>query len=86
MCILCGTDYSSSIPGIGPMKAYKYIKMYGSIENIGKMLKIDISALNHIRLREIFARADSGISTIIFPKRDIENKRLLKNETEQTSH
>ncbi len=32
MCILCGCDYASKIEGIGPVKAYKYIKQYGSIE------------------------------------------------------
>ncbi len=34
MCILCGCDYASKIEGIGPVKAYKFIKQYGSIENI----------------------------------------------------
>ena len=26
MCILCGCDYASKIEGIGPVKAYKFIK------------------------------------------------------------
>ena len=26
MCILCGCDYASKIEGIGPVKAFKYIK------------------------------------------------------------
>lgn len=34
LCILCGCDYASKIEGIGPVKAYKFIKQYGSIENI----------------------------------------------------
>lgn len=34
MCILCGCDYASKIEGIGPVKAYKFIKQFGSIENI----------------------------------------------------
>ena len=34
MCILCGCDYSSKIQGIGPVKAYKFIKEMHSIENI----------------------------------------------------
>ena len=33
-CILLGTDASSRIPGIGPARAYKLIKEYGSIENL----------------------------------------------------
>ena len=25
VCILCGCDYTTNIPGIGPIKAYNYI-------------------------------------------------------------
>jgi len=32
LCILCGSDYTSSIKGIGPMNALKYIKKYGNLE------------------------------------------------------
>jgi flap endonuclease-1 len=34
LCILCGCDYTTTIPGVGPATALKYIKKYGSIENI----------------------------------------------------
>ena len=34
MCILCGCDYSAKIEGIGPVKAYKFIKEFNTIENI----------------------------------------------------
>lgn len=34
MCILCGCDYASKIEGIGPVKAYKFIKDLHSIENV----------------------------------------------------
>lgn len=34
MCILCGCDYASKIEGIGPVKAYKFIKDYDCIENV----------------------------------------------------
>jgi len=33
LCILCGCDYTSTIPGIGPVKAYTYIKKHRNIEN-----------------------------------------------------
>ncbi|KAI7856311.1 PIN domain-like protein [Circinella umbellata] len=33
-CILCGTDFSGTIQGIGPIRALEYIRRYGSIENI----------------------------------------------------
>ncbi|KAF9352443.1 Elongation of fatty acids protein 2 [Mortierella sp. AD094] len=34
LCILCGTDFSGTIEGIGPFKAAKLIQRYGSIESI----------------------------------------------------
>ncbi|OAD79927.1 hypothetical protein PHYBLDRAFT_162979 [Phycomyces blakesleeanus NRRL 1555(-)] len=34
MCILCGTDFSTKIKGIGPIRALQHIQKYGSIENI----------------------------------------------------
>ncbi|KAI9361814.1 PIN domain-like protein [Pilaira anomala] len=34
LCILCGTDFSGTIKGIGPHRALQWIKKYGSIENI----------------------------------------------------
>jgi flap endonuclease-1 len=33
LCILCGCDYTTNIPGIGPIKAYNYIDCYENIEN-----------------------------------------------------
>jgi len=34
ICILCGCDYIQSIRGIGPKKAYEFIKTYGNIEGV----------------------------------------------------
>ena len=36
MWILCGWDYTDSIPGVGPMKSYDLIQKYGWIEDISK--------------------------------------------------
>jgi 5'-3' exonuclease len=33
-CILCGTDFSGTIKGIGPFKALEFIKRHGSIEKL----------------------------------------------------
>jgi flap endonuclease-1 len=41
MCILCGCDYSAKIEGIGPVKAYKFIKEMHSIENIVEYCKAE---------------------------------------------
>jgi len=49
-CIMCGTDYNKNIFRIGVEKSYKLIQEYSKIENI----PLDISVLNHTRVREIF--------------------------------
>lgn len=38
LCIMCGCDYCSNIPRVGPVKAYGTIQEYGTIE---KFLEID---------------------------------------------
>ena len=40
MCILCGCDYASKIEGVGPVKAYKFIKEFSSIENSSIRIKL----------------------------------------------
>ena len=32
MCLICGSDYTDSIPRIGSRTAYKYIKKYGTLD------------------------------------------------------
>jgi len=54
VCIMCGTDYNSNMPGIGPEKAYKLIQQYSTIEDIAKNTGMDISILNHVRCRQLF--------------------------------
>jgi flap endonuclease-1 len=34
MCILCGCDYVPKISGIGPVKAYKLIEEYRTMEKV----------------------------------------------------
>ena len=55
LCIMCGTDYNKNIYKIGPEKAYKYLQKHSSIENISTCNpNIDISILNHVRIRQLF--------------------------------
>lgn len=54
LCIMCGTDYNKNIFRVGPEKAYKYIKKNSTIEDISKNTSLDITILNHIRVRELF--------------------------------
>eukprot|EP01083_Nonionella_stella_P199441 731311_1 len=39
ICILCGCDYCPSIRGIGPKRAYEFIKKWNNIEGILKNIK-----------------------------------------------
>ena len=38
LCILCGCDYTSTIPKIGPVNALKLIKQYHSIDNFENVI------------------------------------------------
>jgi flap endonuclease-1 len=54
MCIMFSCDYNKNIPKVGCKGSYKYIKEYESIEAIQANTTLDISILNHIRVRELF--------------------------------
>ncbi|CAH1764852.1 1187_t:CDS:2 [Entrophospora sp. SA101] len=57
LCILCGTDFSNTIPGIGPVRAFDLIKAYGSIENILKNLIESQGALEQAQAaRHVFQK------------------------------
>uniref|UniRef100_A0A7J2TJL8 Flap endonuclease 1 n=1 Tax=Archaeoglobus fulgidus TaxID=2234 RepID=A0A7J2TJL8_ARCFL len=49
IAILVGTDYNEGIKGIGVKKAYQYIKTYGNIFRVLKILKEEIENLEEIR-------------------------------------
>jgi 5'-3' exonuclease len=53
-CIMCGTDYNKNIFKIGPEKSLKLIQTYKSIESIRDDGKIDVTILNHVRVRQLF--------------------------------
>ena len=59
MCILCGSDYTGKIDGIGPMTAYKMIKKFGSIDIVLDHFKITRKYeipdnFDYIRARDLF--------------------------------
>ena len=41
LCIMCGCDYTTNIPGIGPVKAFKYMGECGNIEGILKRIETE---------------------------------------------
>jgi 5'-3' exonuclease len=77
MCILCGTDYSPSVQGIGPMRAYKFITTYNTIEAIENSLKYNVASINYKRLREIFSQEPSGIESIVYPSKNEPSLQML---------
>jgi len=63
-CVLMGTDASPRIPGVGPARAYKAIKQYGSIEAIlaqdkfrDKIEDVDAFMVMVNNAREVFGKA-----------------------------
>jgi len=57
MCILSGSDFCPTIPKIGPIKAYNYIKKYESLENFGMYSGITIPEdFKYQEARNIFYR------------------------------
>jgi 5'-3' exonuclease len=59
LCIMCGTDYNPNIPKIGSKTAYKLIAEHKSIEKILSDTSIDVSILNHIRVRNLFTNFET---------------------------
>jgi len=53
-CIMCGCDFNTNVPGIGPVKAYKLIQMYKTISSIPSTVA-DTSCLNYDVCRRIFS-------------------------------
>lgn len=53
-CIMCKCDYNQRIPKIGIINSFKLIKEYETIEKISEVKKLDITPLNHVRVREMF--------------------------------
>jgi 5'-3' exonuclease len=57
-CIMCGTDYNNNIYKVGVHTSYKHILSYKTIENMEQNTDLDISVLNHVRVRELFTKFD----------------------------
>lgn len=64
MCILCGTDFSQGVKGVGPVRAYTIIKTYNRLEDI--TAKYDISHIDYIKIRKLFELHDSNVEKLNF--------------------
>lgn len=55
-CIMCGTDYNRNCPGIGTVRAFQIIQKFKTIEEFAANNRlVDVSVLNHVRVRELFS-------------------------------
>ncbi len=72
--ILIGTDFNEGVKNIGPKKALKYIKTYGSLEKVMESLKIEIQ--NYDIIRKIFLKPDVTDNYILEWK-DVNEKELI---------
>jgi flap endonuclease-1 len=64
LCILFGCDYSSTIPGIGPKKAFIGIKKYGNIDDFMKSLP-ERHNVNKTNFRHNIARKEFRTPDVI---------------------
>jgi len=53
LAVLIGTDFNSGIRGIGPKKALKLVRQYGSLDRLPKDLRLQLPR-NYEEIREIF--------------------------------
>lgn len=60
-CIMCGTDYSPRVKGMGWAKCYEMVHKYGDLDDIEKLRVVDTSVYNHKRIRSIFKGKESDI-------------------------
>lgn len=75
MCILCGTDYSPKVRGVGPIRAYRMIKTRGSFEAVSEkeIRYATIKSIDYDSVRALFTIRPSGVDTIDFPESDTDS-------------
>ena len=56
LCILCGCDYTRTVPKVGPVNALRLIKAHSSIENFGISLPPDF---DYITARSLFKQNEN---------------------------
>jgi 5'-3' exonuclease len=75
-CIMCGTDYNTNIPKIGPDRSYKLIKEHKCIENLDGIVNTDI--LKYTEVRRLFTNdIDFNIPMIYCGQPDINALQLF---------
>jgi len=64
LCIMCGCDFNSNMPGYAVIKSYDLIKKHRSIDNLPTAFRSKIPILNHEECRNIFGIVPSKDITV----------------------
>jgi 5'-3' exonuclease len=64
LCVMCGCDYNTNIPKVGPKKSYEVIKKYGTIDEFVKQTSTDVSCLNHEVCKNYLTPANIELDSI----------------------
>jgi 5'-3' exonuclease len=87
LCIMCGCDFNTNMPGYAAIKSFGLLQKYGSIDKLPRDL--NTQCLKHVRCREIFAyvSSDSLITKNSndngeeeSPKLDYEGLKIIRQE------
>ena len=88
LCILCGSDYNTKIPGLGVISAYKNLKEHGNIEGIIATNRYNIPEnFEYQRVRDLYLRNSMEINEADYhdihimkkSRKDLWNEVLQKN-------
>jgi 5'-3' exonuclease len=63
LCIMCGCDFNTNMPGYAAIKSFALLQKHGSIDNLPR--NFDTTCLKHRRCREIFKYVPSNELTIV---------------------
>lgn len=75
LCILCGCDYTTNIPGIGPIKAFKFIEECKTIETVISKIEKENENPNKKKKYQVPENFHYEESRVLFHKPDVENDK-----------
>jgi len=75
LCILCGCDYTSTIPKIGPINALKLIKKWNSIDNFENIIIPE--NFNYTLARSLFTQNENYDIHNTFEFKPMDTKKVL---------
>lgn len=75
-CIMCGCDYNTRMPKVGPVTAYKLLKTHGSLDNFPDTYPL--SLLNYVVIKSMFMLPMTGKRNRIDYSTPIDKKKLTE--------